>query len=240
MAFAACIRDPEHHELPAGVSPRRMGVYRELFFNTIESFLTTGFPVTRRVMGTAWQALVHDFYLRHRSKTPLFVGIAEEFLSYLETERPDTLGDPPFLLELAHYEWVELALEVAEAEPPRPPPPQAGDPLGAVFGLSPVAWPLCYRFPVHRIDAAFQPLEPPDQPTWLVVYRNAGDGVRFLEINEATFRLLEVLDSERGLTGQACLLKIARDLQYPDPAPILSFGASLLTDLDQRGVIGRG
>lgn len=214
-----------------------MAVYRELFFNNIESFISTGFPVTKRMMGRAWQGLVHDFFSRHRSRSPLFVGIAEEFLNYLETEREADAGDPPYLLELAHYEWAELALEVAEADAPQPKPAVVDDPLSAVFSLSPVAWPLCYRFPVHRICTGFEPSEVPEQPTWLVVYRDGGDVVRFLEINEATYRVLSILDSGQGLTGHTVLVQIARDLRYADPDPILSFGAALLTDLEQRGVI---
>ena len=46
-AFAAHIRDPEHRAAPAGIEDRRMGIYRELFYNNIEDFLATAFPVIR-------------------------------------------------------------------------------------------------------------------------------------------------------------------------------------------------
>mgnify|MGYP006138349625 CR=1 FL=1 len=61
-----------------------------------------------------WRALVRDFYREFRAGTPLFPELPREFIQYLQ-ERGDGRGDPPWLLELAHYEWVELALSVAPA-----------------------------------------------------------------------------------------------------------------------------
>ena len=38
-AFAAHIRDPENNPAPTGIEDRRMGVYRELFFNNLLNLL---------------------------------------------------------------------------------------------------------------------------------------------------------------------------------------------------------
>jgi hypothetical protein len=239
QAFAAYIRDPARHPLPAGIAPVRMAAYRELFLNNIESFVATGFPVLRSILAEAqWQALVEDFYARHRCRTPLFVEIAEEFLDYLAQERGAPPEDPAFLLELAHYEWVELALAVGQAEPP---PVEAGfalDPLAHTVRLSELAWALCYRFPVHRLGPDFQPATPPADPSYLVAYRDREDTVRFLEINPATYRLLHILDEAGPQPAAACLERLARELGHPDPAAVLAFGADILKGLAERGVIG--
>ena len=114
-AFAAHIRDPEHAPAPADVEPRRMAVYTELFYNNIESLLAANFPVIRRLHDDdAWHERVRDFYREHRSRTPLFTEIAREFIRHLERRAESGAGDPPFLLELAHYEWSELALSLDE------------------------------------------------------------------------------------------------------------------------------
>ena len=56
------------------------------------------------------------FYRDHRCQTPLFPEIAREFLRFLEARAiRRTPRRPPFLRELAHYEWVELALQIAAA-----------------------------------------------------------------------------------------------------------------------------
>jgi len=116
--FAAHIRNPENNPAPAGLEPRRMKIYAELFYNNVEGFLATAFPVLRKLTpDQRWHAMARDFFSRHQCHTPLFHGIAEEFLKYLDSERGEVASDPAFLRELAHYEWVELALSVAEDKP---------------------------------------------------------------------------------------------------------------------------
>lgn len=235
-AFAAHIRNPSNTAIPPDVSPVRMGVYRELFFNNIESFIATGFPVLKSILaGESWRDLIRDFFARHRSRTPLFVEIAEEFLDYLQNERGGIPEDPPFLLELAHYEWVELALAVSEAEIPATDAVQ--DLAARSIRLSGLAWPLAYRFPVHRIGPEFQPAQPPEQPAFLVVYRDRSDAVRFLEINAATYRLLQLLETEGPLPAEECLARIAAEMGHPDPAAVRAFGAEILRGFAERGVI---
>ena len=238
-AFAAYIRDPARHAAPADVAPARMAAYRELFLNNIESFVATGFPVLRSILvAEHWQALVEDFYARHRCRTPLFVEIAEEFLDYLAQERGAHPEDPAFLLELAHYEWVELALAVGQAEPPPVEAGFASDPLAYAVRLSELAWALCYRFPVHRLGPDIQPATPPADPIYLVAYRDREDTVRFMEINPATYRLLEILDEDGPQPAAACLERLAQELGHPEPAAVLAFGSDILKGRAERGVIG--
>src|SRR5512142_2879372 len=102
-AFAAHLRDPAHVPAPAGIEPRRMAVYAELFFNNIESLVAANFPVIRTLYADdAWRDLVRAFYRDHRCHTPLFTDIAREFIRYLETRAEQNAGDWPFLVELAH------------------------------------------------------------------------------------------------------------------------------------------
>ncbi len=120
FALSRHLRDPSHPP-PPGIEERRLAIYRDLFFNNIESLLAGNFPVIRQTLGDdAWRRLVRSFYARHRSQTPLFPEIAREFIRFLETRTGD--GEPPWLRELAHYEWVELALQIADdATPPHDP-----------------------------------------------------------------------------------------------------------------------
>ena len=105
-AFARHIRDPENAAAPADVEARRMAIYCDLFYNNVESFIANSFPVLRRITpDDRWHAMLRDYFSRHRARTPLFPKMPQEFLHYLEHER-DTEGDPQFLLELAHYEWM--------------------------------------------------------------------------------------------------------------------------------------
>jgi hypothetical protein len=46
-------------------------------------------------------------------------------------------------------------------------------------------------------------LEPPEQPTFLVVYRDPKDEVRFLEITPVTYQLLALIQEQPGQTAAA-------------------------------------
>ena len=235
--FAAHIRDPERNPLPPGIEPRRMKIYTDLFISNIDGVLAGSFPVLRRILpDDHWQAMVRDFYARHESRHPQFWRVAEEFLAYLDDERGEVAGDPPFLRELAHYEWAELALgmSTAEADPALADP--NGDLLEGVPVLSPLAWPLVYAWPVHRLSADYQPAAPPAQPTCLVVYRDRADEVRFMEVNPVTARLLELVEAEPE-SGRALLERIASELSHPEPALVVAEGAAILARLRQRDIL---
>ncbi len=240
-AFAAHIRDPARAPAPAGIEDRRMAIYRDLFFNNVNGFLADTLPVLHEILDAdAWQALARDFFARHQSHSPYFLDIPREFLTYLDEERGDRPEDPPFLRELAHYEWVELALSVHDEEPDLSDVDVQGDPLHGHPLLSPLAWPLSYRFPVHRISPDFQPDAPPAQPTQLVIYRDPDDRVRFLELNPVSARLLGLIAEQAGnsaYTGLQALETICQELQHPHPEQVIAGGEHILDDWRQRGIL---
>ena len=190
LDFAAHIRNPELNPRPVDVEPRRMQIYVDLFFRNVESFLSSAFPVCSNILGDQWRPLVREFFHRHPSESPYFLQISEEFMTFLSQR--GLHGLPPFLLELAHYEWVELYLDVADAQVP------PHDPQGELTGwlvVTPFVRTLAYEFPVHHIGVGHQPRDKPEAPTYLIVYRNADLKVRFIESNPLTHRLLTLLES---------------------------------------------
>jgi hypothetical protein len=238
IAFTAHLRDPNRCPAPADIEDRRMGIYRELIFNNVESLLSGNFPVLHRLLPEDhWKGLVRDFFIRHRARTPLFTELAQEFLDFLSNERTRHPAEPPFLLELAHYEWVELALLISDEEPDLTAVDPNGDLLAGHPVLSPLAWPLTYRYPVHRIAPELQPTEAPAEPTYLVAYRTRAERVEFMETNAVTQRLLALLQEDPESSGLEQLNRIAVELSHPAPEQVLAFGAQLLEDLHARGVL---
>ncbi len=236
--FTAHLRDPANAPAPAGIEERRLKIYRELFYNNIEGFLANAFPVLRQLTDAShWHAMVRDFFARHRNTDPLFNSLAAAFVSYLETERGVVAGDPPFLSELAHYEWVELALSVAEDTLTPALADANGDLLDATPLVSPLAWTLAYDYPVQRISPAFQPVQPGEQATLLIVWRNLADEVKFMEINAVTARLMELLAGEAPASGRELLLQIAAETRHLDPPQLLREGAELLQGLRARAIV---
>ena len=235
-AFAAHLRDPEHQPAPDDVPERRAAVYRELLYNNIEGFISQGFPVLREITSDDdWHAMVRDFFARHSAQTPYFKEIPKEFLSYLEHGRKQ-FSDPPYLLELAHYEWIELDLEISEAEPDFDRIDCDGDLLADRPVLTPLLHTLSYDYPVHRIGPAFIPDQP--EQCFLAAWRRADDnGIHFIELNPVTLRLLQLLEQGWPDSGLALLQHIAAELQHPTPQAVIEGGHQILLDLHSREII---
>lgn len=240
FAFTATIRDPERFQTPEGIEERRMAVYRELVYNNVEDLLANFFPVLKKITPEArWHEMVRDFVANHKSKTPIFMKLAEEFVGFLQSEYQPKPDDPVFLVELAHYEWVEIALDVANEEPEWDRINRKGNLITEAPCLSPLIWSLNYQYPVHRIDPDNIPTEP--QTTYLLVYRDNTDEVQFMEINPVASRLLNVLkineQSETKRTGMQLLQQIADEMQHPNPDVVISGGIHIMQEWTKRDIL---
>ncbi len=221
LRMAAYLRDPTASPPPENVEERRLKIYRDLIYNNVEGFISGGFPVLRSLYNAdQWQELVRLFMDRHRCRSPYFLEISQEFIGFLMDEHQPRDCDPPFLTELAHYEWVELALDVSEAELPAA--REVADIASAVLRLSPLAWVLSYRFAVHEIGPSYRPESPAD-PVFLVVYRDRSDAVKFMALNGATARLLELMRDNTQATVEEVVATLAGELQMA-AAEIMAFG----------------
>ncbi len=235
--LAAHLRDPDGAPPPPGIEDRRLKIYRDLFYNSLQGLLAGNFPVIRKLLGeTRWHTLVRDFYREFRCSTPLFPELPREFIQYLQ-ERDDQRGDPPWLVELAHYEWVELALDLSEASEADEGHDPQGDLLAGVPLPSPLAWPLAYAWPVHRLSADYQPTAAPESATFLLVQRDAANKVRFSELSALTFRLLQRLSEFPELDGRMQLLALAAEAQAGDEEAFVAQGRDMFEQLRAGGVI---
>jgi uncharacterized protein len=235
LAFAAHLRDPDEHPPPSGIEVRRLAVYRDLIYNNIENFLAGAFPVAKSVLehNDRWHGLVRAFVSRHGSESPYFLEIPQEFLAFLAGHDDPAL--PDFLLELCHYEWVELALAVADDEFPDDGIDPAGSLETGIPVPSPLIWKLGYRYPVHRIGPAFQPEHPEARPTELVVYRRRNDEVGFMEVSGLTMTLLEALDGARS--GRDVLQALAASAPQLAPESVYETGLETLERFRKADIV---
>ncbi|MGG5289517.1 HvfC family RiPP maturation protein [Pseudomonas shirazensis] len=221
LQMASYVRDPLHNPPPADIEARRLRIYRELFYNSIEGLLAAGFPVMRATLGELpWHARVRDFYATYRSQTPLFTEVGGAFIDYLHNADLDA----PWQLELAHYEWIEAQLfradDAAFTEP------DTADLLEGEPRLSCLARVLAYRWPVDQIGPGYQPSAPPAAPTLLLVYRDQHLQVRFARLTPMAYQLLA------GLSGSG-----RQRLQALGDEQVQAQGLALLKDLHSQQLI---
>lgn len=235
--FSAYIRDPFNNPRPVDVKQNRIETYRDLFFNNINSFLSSNFPVIKVILtDQQWFELAQDFFSNHVSTTPYFSEIPEEFIDYLQNERNND-DDHPFLLELAHYEWVEMALSIAKEEINTNTNNFIENLPRQTITVSPLAWPLIYQFPVQKISPSFLPKETPEEPTSLLVYRDTSDEINFMQLPSITFRLLQIIQNKEGISCKDSLKQIAQESAHPEPEKIFASGLQIVKNLAKKNII---
>ena len=233
--FARHLRDPAQAP-PGQHEERRLAIYRNAVHANIEGFMRDNYPRVCAVLDApAWQAMVRDYIVRHAARASAFVDLPLEFLAYLEHERRDP-ADPPFLRELAHFDWLETLMGADERCIDMSAIDADGDLLAGVPIANPILTMVTYRYPVHAITAEYQPHEPPPRSTCIAAFRDPDNLYGFLDLNAAAARLLELIVQASGRTGREILALIADELGQERSA-LAAAGSTILDRMHARGVV---
>ena len=210
-------------------------MYADLLYNKFDESLAACFPVIHRILPPDdWRALLLDFIAEHRCLSPYYRQIPDEFVQYLQQER-DRADDLPFLAELAHFEWIELQLLIAESEPITIKPLTSEQLLFGIPVFAPVMQLLHYQWPVQNIGLHALPTEPPATTTHILGFRDSDDQVQFIALSPSTVYLIELLNN--GLTGEQALQAMRGELTNAQFIELTRFGLNILIDLHHRGAI---
>ena len=240
-ALVNAIKDPRTFSDINEDSARRIKVYQSLFFNNIDNFISTGFPVLKSIVLTqfgesAWKSIVRQFFIEHECRSPYFAEISKEFVEYLSTEPAFDISLPGFAAELAHYEWLELDVSIRKNEEGLAFFTE-GQTVNAVR-VSPYASLAAYQYEVHLIGKDYIPVQPAQEQQFYVVYRDRNFDVQFVHVNPVTAILVNTLEqSENGLSTD----QLAQSLihQIPQiPADVLVNGMNqTLSDMLTKGIL---
>ena len=233
-AFMQHIRDPENHQFP-DIEDRRLAIYRELFFNNVEGFVSSAFPVLQSLYSEQdWLVLVRKFFSQHDCKSPYFLQISEEFLAFVSNEYTRTAADPEYMLELAHYEWVELALSIADQDPNER---AISDIQTQPLYFSSLAWRVSYAYPVQFASSENSELSTLEEGNHLVIYRDGDDDIQFVAINAITAHLVQLIESTPGIKFSAVRDTMQQLLPQFDSATLETGLITTLNDLAQKAVL---
>ncbi len=229
--FGRYLRDPENKTLPAGVIPRRSKVYEDLLFNNLCGFLNTCFPVCKSIVGPdGWCELSRSFFRDWRCHSPRFNDIPKEFIDYLVSDLAPEMTYP-WLTQLAHYEWVELAVDTFDESALVE---SSKHHAAAGITVTPSLHNLIYDWPVHQISPDYIPSE--NKPTFLLVFRNTDNKVEFTEINAATSALINLF--EQGYSNrEEALSELASQMNVPINDAFTAFGLDMIKQLVAQGIL---
>jgi hypothetical protein len=201
----------------------RFLLYRELARNNLLAPLENAFPVLQALLGPeAWAQATAAFLAARTLQSNYYRDIAPAFAAWL-AETGWGRDCWPAILELAHYEYLELLVtrwpeeEVAEDLSCEPSP-------GACLALDPAARVVSYGFAVHRATES-EP-DPSAEAAHLLLYRDGEGGFGVLELTATTAALLARAQSE-PLGQVLSALGLAEDRTLRD----------LLADLQERGAL---
>jgi uncharacterized protein len=155
-----------------------------------------------------------------------------EFVDYL---RQVKANNPPWLPELALWEWTELELLLA-ADPVLPTQFNT-DVLHGIPVLSPLLRMHAFDFAVHKICADYLPDTPDAQKNYLAAWRKADDTIAFMQANAFSFKLLQLLKGNQQQTGFELLSIIANDQTDFDSTIIVRGGTGILQSFYQKGIL---
>ena len=235
--FIQHIKDGQNNNGVDGIEDRRLAIYRDLFFNNVNGFVSSGFPVLRSLYNDEdWTVLVRDFFIKHDCHSPYFIDIAKEFIDYLVNERQAQDNDLPFMAELAHYEWVELDVSVRkELHHYKAIAPNSIHQTPMV--LSETAWPLSYAFAVHQISTDYLPEQGQPGSVFLIVYRDWDDDVQFMQINAVTAVLMQLLGDNPGVMLDDLIAGLTEQLAQFEPQQIKDGATQMVENLVGKGII---
>lgn len=225
--FSLYLRDPKHTRKPHGIPARPAQIYQDLLFNNICGFIDACFPVAKGLFpANHWRSLCRSFFRDWPSHTPYFSSIPEQFVLYIKSAHAD-LKLPAYIPDLVHYEWLELDVDTSEDK-------KSSSADSRILTLNPSVRYARYNWPVHRISSAYRPRKPQD--TYLLLHRNADFKVNFLQINEITAQLLDILANGTASAEDALKL-LAKRLGYANSEALQVHGHVLLADLIKQDIV---
>lgn len=246
--FGRYMRDPHHVKRPLGVPKRAGDIYHNLLFSNFKEFLNTCFPICQTVISTTrWNRLCRVYFRDWEAHSPIFSDIPAEFINFLN-EGNHSQPLPMWFNELAHYEWVELYVDTYDADFDSF--NLDDDFLSSLsaedipkllenkqLSINPTLQNLHYRWPVHKIGSEFKTRK--TEETFILVYRDDEEGVRFMHINAMTGVLLDFLQEkiDNKTINIHFLTDFAMHIGYADMEQIQTFGCQLLLDLLQKQVL---
>lgn len=219
----------------AGLAPAGVRRYRRLVVQRLRHTIRDFLPRTAARLGSrVFRDEVVAFLEAHASRTPYLRDLPNEFVAWaLPRWRARAIAAPD-LVDLAHYE----ALELAVLNDPRGGEAPTGRALrldaALVFdGSTRLAR---YDHAVHRLPRDPADRTPPQaEPTFLLAYRDAADGLQLQELSAWAHRLLGALRG--GATVTAALHEVCDRRGNALDERQLAKAAELLADLAQRGVL---
>ncbi|VAW30284.1 hypothetical protein MNBD_BACTEROID07-1579 [hydrothermal vent metagenome] len=163
-----------------GTRQKGLDQYRRLIRNNIHNAMEQAFPIAYTVLKeTQWNTLIDDFHANHPAATPQVWKLPEEFYTFAEANHYDEKFSLPFLNDLLHFEWIEIAVHTM-ADKTTDAFSKDGNPLTDKIVVHPEYRMIQLNYPVHLYAAEEALSHKGDY--FLLTFRTRDFDVRFVDL----------------------------------------------------------
>lgn len=227
--FTRRIRYGDDEIIPDNVSLERMKVYQELLFNNVFDVFANCFPVlTDLLPNELSRDFIEKFLSTKHCKTPYFYQLPKEILDFMQDY---TLDKYPFMTQLAHYEWLELDLELYDEEPVEVYDSELCLDKALVF--NPAIKLSQYDYDVENICRDYLPNK--KIPTFLLLHRDDDYHVSFIKLNELSFDFIKQLKT--GLTLEQALPQLVEKNPDIEKQDLINGAIALVNEWQGKGIV---
>lgn len=231
-AFGGYLRRQAHDDDDSALVPERVGrLYQELIFNSVANFPQQCFPICKRLLGEQFDTLCRAFFQDYPLHSPYFTQINQDFVRFLESQ-PSL---PEGVAGLAHYEWVELLVDIdSDKKPIVVLASDEGD-----IALNPSLQNLHYGHVVHLMTPMSDLADLKACETFLLMYRRSDDSVETMQTNALTHLLIEFMQHSDVVYASAdeLLMTFLASIGGEMNASMTAFFAELLDELLVKQVL---
>jgi uncharacterized protein len=231
FALARHLRDPLSVPAPEGVDEKAAAACTQEMVKHLRDVLEPAFPITQALLGEdIWEHAVRLFLKDAPNHRPWASTTQRAFVDHV-CESPDMQSLPAWLQDLAHFEWLQNAVNTAPVQWPAF--DAAADVMQNAVVLNPTHVEAAYEWPVHSIDTDHKPDDM--QSTHVSMLRDMNDELHVLESSVFRGQLLDLL--REGQTGAQAFRVLALWLSHPEPEAFVREGAEVMAQLQREGVV---
>lgn len=180
-----------NEEVIEGTRLDRLHNYRRLIHTIFWESLADAYPITKSILNEEqWNCLVDDFISNNPCQEPQLFRMPFSLIAFVENNDYCEKFSLPFLIDLLHFEWVEIEVHTMEDLQEEPFETKTDFSTGNIV-FNPYLRIIQLKYPIHKLKTEDISLVKGNY--FLLVYRQDNGTVQYLELNVFTTNLLEQL-----------------------------------------------
>lgn len=213
----------------------RVHHYRRLIYNVVDDSLQAAFPLLNNLLPEdQWNKLVKGFFATHSCQSTQIWQMPGEFYEFIEANELQLKTTYPHLLNLIHFEWVEVEMFMME-DKKYPLFKTEGDWINDKIAINPEYRILQLDYPVHIKNSHL--IKAADKGKYfLLVFREKETGkVQFIDISALLATVIENIS--KGLTLNNILLELKAIINFESQEVMMEQIIPFFNSLKKKGFL---